>query len=314
MRSAHGDASDLLAVIRSSGERSFEACKALLAREIPGVSIHAVEQRPFEAALRSCYRLGMESGAPWMLTLDGDVLVKGGAVMDLLREARRLPRHFVQVEGLIHDKLLGEYRNAGHRIYRTAHLPAALAVLPAPGTELRPEFETLQRLERRGFPSAQCGVVLGVHDYEQYYRDLYRKAFVHGQKHPHWLSERVPKWRALAEADRDFLVATRGFLDGFQARARAVIDAGQYGALADEALDDLGLEEKPALGHSDPTLATLEGLVAEVLSKPAGSLGAARMKFATAYRRLGPARMVAYLLGSALYHAGTHLRGMVERK
>jgi hypothetical protein len=224
-----------------------------------------------------------------------------------------LPTHFAQIEGLIHDKLLGGYRPAGHRIYRTAHLPAALEALPAPGTELRPEFETLQRLERRGFPSAQCDVVFGIHDYEQYYRDLYRKAFVHAQKHPYWLSGRVAQWRKLAETDPDFAVATRGFLDGFQSRKRAVIDAGQYVTRADEGVHDLGLEEKPELGAADAALVTLDGLVAGVLSEPVGSVGAARKKFATAYRRLGPARMVAYVLGSALYHAGTRLRRMVER-
>lgn len=68
-------------------------------------------------------------------------------------------------------------------MYRTALVPLALECIPPPGRELRPERAMLTRLFELGHASRRTGTVLGLHDYGQSYRDLYRKAFLHANKH-----------------------------------------------------------------------------------------------------------------------------------
>ncbi len=129
-------------VIRSAGERSFQICKKLLLDQVPASYVHVVKEVPFESALRKTYEIGIDSGDEWLMTLDADVFLRQGAVCKLLSQAKGLPGHYFQIEGLVHDKLTGMYREAGHRMYRTKYLKTALQHIPANNTEIRPEYAT----------------------------------------------------------------------------------------------------------------------------------------------------------------------------
>jgi hypothetical protein len=309
--SEHIDPAKAIAVIRSASERTRDGCRALLVRQLPEGAVHVLDERPFEAALRACYRIGIESDVEWMVTVDADVLPRPGAVWDLLAVAESLSDDYLQVEGLVHDKLLGGYRSAGHRAYRTRHLRKALDALPPDGTQIRPETWALERLAREGHPSTRCEVVFGVHDHEQFYRDIYRKSFVQGQKFREWLPEVVPRWRALADEDPDFRVAMRGFFDGFESPELAPLDVGRYSDRAEDALRRLGIAEKSDLprdaveGKSGPDLPS-RVLAAQPHRRPATRYD--RIK--SAYGRLGVVRMVPLALGSTLCLAGNGLRRM----
>lgn len=268
-----------------------------------------MNERPFEAALRTTYRIGIECGVPWLMTLDADVLLREGAVGELLARAQRLAEPFVQIEGLVHDRFIGDYRSAGHRIYRTRYLEKALAEVPGDGAEIRPEHATLLRLEALGHPSAACDLIVGTHDYEQYFADIYRKSFVHGQKHPAWLSSVIPWWRSLADADPDFRVALRGYFDGFLSPARARIDARDQVDSGRLTLGGLGLEEKPVLsmtaGLPEELRVLQERLAADTLPKSPASR---HVRVREAYERMGAFRFIPYAIGSALGKLGERLR------
>ena len=301
-------------VIRAAGERTFEACRHFLLREVPLDLLHVVQERPLEAALRKCYRIGMESGAEWMVTVDADVLARAGGVAALLEVARGLPERYVKVEGLVHDKLRGGYREGGPYVYRVKHLPMALPAVPDAGTQIRPEFSTLQRLSSLGYPSFKCSEVLGIHDYEQFYRDLYRKAFVHGQKHSHWLAEVLPRWRQLADSDADFSVAMRGYCDGFQTSAVAPIDVRAYGDRAMRALTELGLEEKPGLETNPASMSAIEAIQDRVLETPRETnQDSIAVRVAKTYRKLGGLRLGMFVVGSLLNRVGDRFRRAAKR-
>jgi hypothetical protein len=200
----------LIVVIRTVGERTFEACKALVVKQVPEELVYVVSEQPFELTLRRCYQIGIDSEAEWMMTLDADVLLREGAIEAFLSEAERLPPHYLQLEGLMFDKLSGIYRNVGHRMYRTQYLKTALQYIPANRTEIRPEDATLKKMGAIGFPSLIIPTVFGVHDYEQYYGDIYRKAFVHANKHSDKLTLFIERWKAHSPHDRDYLIAIRG--------------------------------------------------------------------------------------------------------
>ena len=115
--------------------RTFEACKSSCAaagtRKLLSTSLASnppppPPPPPLELTLRRCYEVGINSGVPWMMTLDADVLLREGAVADFLTAAEALPPEYFQLEGLLHDKLSGLCRNVGHRMYRTQYLDIAL--------------------------------------------------------------------------------------------------------------------------------------------------------------------------------------------
>lgn len=244
-------AQDVFCVVRSAGERTAAACVGLLGTSLPADRIAVVELNPFEAALRECYRLGIESQAKWLITVDADVLLFPDAVSNLLAAAEDLPNHFVQLEGRIFDKILGVYRQAGHRVYRTALLPLALQCLPKPGAEIRPEYATLCELGKRGHPSRRIPAVVGVHDFEQFYGDLYRKAFVHAVKHQADLQDIIARCRSRVRDDNDFLVIMRGLWDGLMFDGIPPIDVEEFATTSQDALATLGLEEKLGFDSAD---------------------------------------------------------------
>jgi hypothetical protein len=236
----------LAIIIRTAGERTAGICRDLVVKQAPWATVEVIGERPFEAALRKSYETAIQINAPWTMTVDGDVLLRRRAVQDFLDAAEDLPSDFIQIEGRIHDKILGTYRQAGHRIYRTSLLPRALELVPNPGTEIRPEFSVLHKMALLGHPSRRIGMIMGIHDYEQYYRDLYRKAFVHAKKHPELVPHFVARAKKTISNDVDFLVLLRGLWNGVEHRGAVRIDIQAFGNI-EPILAGMGLQEKSEL-------------------------------------------------------------------
>ncbi len=311
---------ELILVIRYSGERTFDICRELVLRQIPEGKVFFVSERPFEAALRKTYEIGIASGVKWMITLDADVLLRDGAIKSLLEEAEKGSRKLFQLEGLVHDKLMGGFRKAGYRIYRTEYLPVALGIVPADRVEIRPECATLRKMAELGYPSYECVQVYGAHDYEQFYRDVYRKAFVHANKHARWLPQIIERWKRLAVNDDDFRVALRGLYDGLMSLSEARIDVRDYTSSAQRALQELGLQEKQEL------LWAGEGGSCEIANKiiaqayEAGDVVDNDFSMThyqlvkSYYQRLGPWRLVPYAIGAVLWWAGKGLKSVASKE
>jgi len=317
--------SELVVVIRTVGERTFEACKALVLQQVPETALHIVSEQPFELTLRRCYEVGINSGVPWMMTLDADVLLREGAVADFLTAAEALPPEYFQLEGLLHDKLSGLCRNVGHRMYRTQYLDIALQHLPSPRNVIRPEYTTLQKMGQLGYLSQKVDIVFGVHDYEQYYSDIYRKAFVHAQKHPEWLSRFVERWRASVDEDADYIVALRGLYDGLIAKEQATIDKRDFIGKAALALKDLELIEKAELNSSHDWSDQVSKVLFEAALMPSQT-PLARSDFPRSdfqgklqrlkkrYTQLGLLRFSLYSLGAGFNRLGRRLQHMANLK
>ena len=303
----------LIVVIRTVGERTFEACKALVIKQVPEALVYVVSEQPFEATLRHCYQIGIDSGAEWMMTLDSDVLLREEAIKNLLSEAERLPPQYLQLEGLLFDKLTGIYRNVGHRIYRTKYLDKALECIPPERSEIRPEDATLKKMAALGFPSLITQTVFGIHDYQQYYADIYRKAFIHANKHTDRIGDFIPMWKAQSPQDCDYLIALRGFYDGLMSLPEARIDRRDYIKFERRALEELGLQEKSA-----PKVGQIDFLFVESVLEQAGttplntSITRTRIQqLKDFYYRLHLFRLIPYLFGVILIKVGRRLKSSV---
>lgn len=196
---------DFGVIVRECGERTADACCALLVELLTGVPVHRVSGRPFAVTLRKSLELGLMLNRPWTLCVDADVLVTPG-LLDFIAEARALPSNTFAAQALIIDKLLPTRRPAGNHLYRTGQIPVALSLIPSEDV-LRPETEMIQRMRGLGHGFYQSRYVVGLHDFEQSLDDLFAKAYLHGHKHRSLKDDYLPIWQALAGTDQDYAVA-----------------------------------------------------------------------------------------------------------
>lgn len=244
---------DVALIVRECGERTANACVARMQHLFPGQEIHRVGARPFSATLRLSLEKGLATGCTWTLCIDADVLILP-ELEALLVEADEAPPEVFELQGLVYDKLMNAPRAAGNHLYRTALIERSLPLIPT-GDILRPETAMIEAMAKQGFPSHQSNALVGVHDFEQSWRDLYTKACLHGHKHLCLLPLCRPLWQMLAPIDADFRVAlaaldTAHKRDGFPAISR---DYGADEAVA--ATARLGLTEKPPLEGTPDTAA-----------------------------------------------------------
>lgn len=188
---------EVIAVVRACGERTEAECISRVRAQVEEVRV--IHVAPFHEAVRECFRIAIDSGASWLLTVDADVLLHPRAVKSILAQAKKWQGW--QVVGRVSDRMSGRDRMAGVRMYRANTLPAVLPYVPE---VVRPEG-TLARLFAGWEPSKD---VMGLHDHEQWYADYHRKGAQHRAKHPEW-TELARKWRK--SGDPELIAAARGW-------------------------------------------------------------------------------------------------------
>lgn len=204
-------------IVRHCGERTTDVCVQLLQTLAPGHRIYRVSAQPFQEALRQSLELGIAEGRAWTLCIDADVLVLP-ELAGFLAAADSLPSNVFEAQALVLDKLLPARRPAGNHLYRTALIARALPRIPA-GDSLRPESAMILAMADLGYRAHQSRLLVGLHDFEQAYEDIYLKAFLHAHKHRFLAPLLRPLWETLGRGDDDFRVAAAALEDGLQHEA-----------------------------------------------------------------------------------------------
>ena len=217
-------AKDTFVVIRAAGGRTLSACQLLIAEYMSQGCVESISERPFERALARSFQIGIDAGTKWLVTVDADLLLRPGAISQMVAFCDSLPDDVFQIQPLILDKFIGGFRKAGPRVYRTALLGKALELVPAPGEKHRPEAYIVEEMGRSGHRTVTYDFVVGIHDFEQYYRDIYRKCYVHGFKHLKWLPQVLPIWKERAQNDIDYWVGLHGLWAGMMSREGVRLD------------------------------------------------------------------------------------------
>ncbi len=236
-------ANDFIVIIRSAGERTKDACLHIVRQQLPEENIFVIEEKPFEAAIRKCYEIGIESGKKWMITIDADILPHKCMIKNLFDQSQIMSDNIIMFNGVLYDHLLLKYRKGGIKVYRVKHLRKAIHNIPPDGTQIRPEAFVLKKMTENGLKKKYTNIVTGIHDFEQYYADIYRKCFVHTQKNTDFISL-LKKWKHLSINHPDYQVALAGGLDGLLSSEFAKADIRAYQEKSSQALIRLGLEEK----------------------------------------------------------------------
>jgi hypothetical protein len=205
---------DVTVIIRSAGERTSDLCRELVCEQVPSENVVVISEFPFREAARRSFEIGIELGRPWTLCLDADILLRRNAVRTLRNWALDAGDRALYIQGSILDKIFGRPRRAGPYFHKTSLLSLMLEHIPAEGVSLRPDTDAAMRLATLGYTHPLHDVVIAVHDFEQYYRDIYRKAFVHSHKHLEYMPSLELMWQRLAGQDPDYEVCLWGLRDG----------------------------------------------------------------------------------------------------
>ena len=219
-------AQDLTVVVRSVGERTQNVCWKLIAEQVPEENIVIINEQPFTAAIAKTFEVGLEKKKPWTLCIDADVMLREGAIVELLAMTQHLDDKVFEIQGNVLCKFYGGSRQAGNHLYRTSLLAKALQCIPS-NNVLRPETATILQMNSLGFPWIRKEMIVGLHDYEQYYIDIYRKAFIFAHKH-RYISIIEPMWHRLAHSDMDYQVALWGLKAGKNFEGEVKIDSRQF--------------------------------------------------------------------------------------
>ena len=234
-------------VIRSVDERTTAACEQLIHQIAPPDQVVVMNEQPFSAALRRGFDLGAASGLKWMVCIDADVLVDADGLRQLLSVAETVDERIFYVQGLTVDKLIPIKRPPGNGIYRNALAAQARRFVPEDGTSLRPETTTMEKMIAAGHLMYRTNVVVGLHDFEQSYADIYRKSFLHARKHANVLPLVEAYWQKHRHQDQDFEVALLGAKVGKTYQDTVYVHKGFQQEEWDVLRHLKGIAEKPPL-------------------------------------------------------------------
>lgn len=204
---------DLVTVIvRSVGERTEGLCCSLIKEQIPEDNIHLISEGPFYKTLEATFKTALRENRKWTLCLDADVLIRPSFIKDIIEYAEGRPADVVEINAVAIDKFLLSPREVGQRLYRTQALEQAILYVDAAKEEIRPETFIVNQLLKEGFHQDRIDLLVGIHDYEQSYKDIYRKIFVHTKKHQAaGIAADYKLWKQRQLYDNDYKVAVAAY-------------------------------------------------------------------------------------------------------
>lgn len=253
------DLNSIIVIIRSSGERTEKVClHSVLNEGVKKDQIHIIRKVPFKNALEACFRKAIESNSKWLLTLDADMILIPGVLSKFLVEAERMPHKYLQIQGRVVDKFYGTKRSGGPRFYKCEYLEYALRLSRELEDHIRPESNIIKKMGSLGYASRYISVIVSLHDFEQYYSDLYRKACVYAVKHMNKLPIILSQATNHAGTDPDFKMVLKGIFDSLYHNMAVSIDKRLFIDEAEKALSELELIEKSDISIVIQPLTLLE--------------------------------------------------------
>ena len=207
---------NITAVVRGFGERTEGLCIYLLQKYLPKENIFLVNESPSTEGTRAVYNIGLREGRKYTLFVDADQLLFSNAIPYLydLAEMQREP--FFGVKGCVIDKLFLELRGGGCGpiLYNTFAFEEAITMIPDPTKVKRTDSLIINYMKHLGYNWIREMQYTAYHDYEQYYRDIYKKMVINTSKMADKCKKMIDRWDAMAKEDNDYAVCIQGWLNG----------------------------------------------------------------------------------------------------
>ncbi len=234
-------------IIRAHGERTEDLCRHLAEDQIDQSKVIVVHEKPFSKALRQSFQVAIELGTEWTICLDADVLLNENAIEKCMNELDTLLPHIFKAQPRLICKFHGAKLAAGFHIYRTSLLKKGIKYIPSDSKSLRPETAVLRGMIKEGYSIAHLDVIGGIHEYELFYADIYRRMRLRGTKGGIYEHNYLLTRFKQNKGDLDNIVAERALIDS----KKFPLKIHSINAIKDEdikvVLKELGLEEKEPL-------------------------------------------------------------------
>jgi len=230
-------------IIRCCGERTEKKCIKIANLE---GDVHIVKTFPFGESMRQAYKLAIDLNQAWTPMIDADVLLYPGSIKKAIDELSGMlnSNKIFCLDGKTRDKIMMKKRRAGIHIYNTKLLKKAFPYID--NCQIKPETYVRKKMALKGFSTYKSKIIFGIHDYEQYYRDLWRKAVCQTQKLRKMIKKKPLIWQKLAKKDKDYLVIYHAHSYGKKIQSNILIDSRvDYGA--EQGLRKLKIREKARL-------------------------------------------------------------------
>lgn len=236
-------------VVRTVGERTEKVCVELVRRQKAGAErISILREGTHVGAIEKTFQIGLKSEADWLIAIDADMLFLPDAVSKIRDEISLCDPDVFVIHPAIFDKLY-RMKRWGVTAYRMSMLEDLytefMKLRNKPHTKI--EGAAIKELRKRNKKAIFSRNVAAIHDYEQYYKDLYRKAYLNAIRNP---GTRVAgkQWRKWAKHDPDYLVILLGYEDALTEKRTLTNSVNDFDVKELQGkIKSLGLEEKEPL-------------------------------------------------------------------
>lgn len=234
-----------IVTVRSTGERTETACvRSLLDEGVKRSQIHIIKEAPFKKALETCFEVGLKAQTKWLLTFDADMVLIPGILSGFFDAAEDMPEENLQIQGQVLDKFFASVRRGGPRIYRVKYLNEVCEISKSLPDTIRPETNIISNMGERGYPARYISTAISIHDFDQYYADIYRKSYAHSIKHLKKLPQILSQTTYINETDADYKVFLKGIFDSLLSNVEISIDKRILKEETKEALNQIDVEER----------------------------------------------------------------------
>jgi hypothetical protein len=213
---------DLTIVLRHINERTWEQARNLVPKD---VELKIINIPNHLKAVTETFRLGAVSGKKLLLALDADVFLERDSVQKIIREYQDKTcqeSRIFWIDFLVKDKFRGRIY-AGCSLYDnrfTEKLFIKMNSLQYSPEVRRNESSNVRRfVSEEGLKNIGSKIIVGTHDYEQYYSHLfikYHNRAMRDHKSYSKIQEMILKKQQVNPNDFDYIVALEGFNYGYQ--------------------------------------------------------------------------------------------------
>ena len=229
----------MITFVRSVGERTTDLCLSKVKNPVLIKDI-----TPFSLALKKCFKEAIRLNEDYIICVDADV-IPDEHLCDYMLSAMKKESNLYTMTVKMFDKFTNNVRTVGVHAYYVRNLHNVFLTLRECAKELRPESCIKHKMKGNGYKVLKDNIQLGLHGYEQYYKDIYRTILLWTKKHGKHEQRMLEYWESMKNKDPDFRVALKAWKDG-QNMDITTCDAG-IEINFDRVLAELNLEEKKSL-------------------------------------------------------------------
>ena len=236
-----------------------------------GYDPEIITENTHYAAVEKTYEVGLDNRRDWTFSVDADVILEPQMVVRVLDDLLSSTEDVRVAHPGVIDKLYRLKRWAGIQIYRTDALEELRNIfkLKKEQRQLKIEGACISELRGRGRKVAFVKHVVGLHDYYQYYRDLYRKVYLNTIRNQGMIRKARKLWSYWCRFDDDYRVTLAAMEKALEERRDLTNSVNDFSREElNEALGRLNLEEKPDI----PLNAFLDTTITERVLREAGNI------------------------------------------